>query len=244
MVASKLRLLRARWITDGSRCHPSPIWKAMFHLFPVFHSAINIEPSSAVPIKRKLHGCSINSSIVSCNFQVNNTITSGILDPTVTQWLHMVCGLWTPGTRCPNVDTMSAFDVSGALRVGKNVVCSMCYCPGGSCIKCRIVNCSIHFHPWCAHQKGLLQSEVEGFDNEKVIFYGRCLLHATNSSLHTGNQSLDVNAAVENPAEQEPTCARTEGYKGCKMGEALRRNLDSEPNDKSGCLVTQEQINA
>ncbi|KAF5178695.1 Splicing factor 3b subunit [Thalictrum thalictroides] len=25
----------------------------------------------------------------------------------------MVCGLWTSGTRCPNVDAMSAFDVSG-----------------------------------------------------------------------------------------------------------------------------------
>ncbi|XP_068647060.1 uncharacterized protein [Aristolochia californica] len=205
---------------------------------------ITVEDSSVIPMERKLHGCSINSSIVSCNFQVHNTITSGILDPTITQWVHMVCGLWTPGTRCPNVDTMSAFDVSGALRVGKNVVCSMCHRPGGSCIECRIVNCSIHFHPWCAHQKGLLQSEVEGVDNEKVGFYGRCLLHATNNSLHTGNQTLHINAEMEDPAETESTCARTEGYKGRKTGEALRHNLDSESNDQSGCLVTQEQINA
>jgi len=34
----------------------------------------------------------------------------------------MVCGLWTPGTRCPNVDTMSAFDVSGVSRPRADVV--------------------------------------------------------------------------------------------------------------------------
>ncbi|PPD84346.1 hypothetical protein GOBAR_DD18712 [Gossypium barbadense] len=39
----------------------------------------------------------------------------------VEQWVHMVCGLWTPGTRCPNVNTMSAFDVSGVSRGRENV---------------------------------------------------------------------------------------------------------------------------
>lgn len=48
--------------------------------------------------------------------KVNNSITVGSLDSTTKQWVHMVCALWTPGTRCPNVDTMSAFDVSGAPR--------------------------------------------------------------------------------------------------------------------------------
>jgi len=51
-----------------------------------------------------------------------NSITAGVLDPSVTQWVHMVCGLWTPGTRCPNVDTMSAFDVSGASAARKSTV--------------------------------------------------------------------------------------------------------------------------
>ncbi|MBA0821066.1 hypothetical protein Goarm_017945 [Gossypium armourianum] len=36
-------------------------------------------------------------------------------------WVHVVCGLWTPGTRCPNVNTMSAFDVSGVSRGRENV---------------------------------------------------------------------------------------------------------------------------
>lgn len=56
------------------------------------------------------------------NIQVQNTITAGVLDPTITQWVHVVCGLWTPGTRCPNVNTMSTFDVSGASRPKKNMV--------------------------------------------------------------------------------------------------------------------------
>lgn len=29
----------------------------------------------------------------------------------------------------------------------------MCNRPGGSCIQCRVVDCSVRFHPWCAHQK-------------------------------------------------------------------------------------------
>ncbi|XP_077238014.1 uncharacterized protein LOC143879490 isoform X2 [Tasmannia lanceolata] len=185
-----------------------------------------------------------NSSSSNCNFQVHNTITAGILDSTVKQWVHMVCGLWTPGTRCPNVDTMSAFDVSGVSFSRKNMVCSMCDRPGGSCIRCRVVNCSVHFHPWCAHQKGLLQSEIEGVDNEKVGFYGRCLLHATHSSCHTDSEPLNGNSKVESPREKEFTCARTEGFKGRKKGEGFRHNFHVHSNDNSGCLVPQEQINA
>lgn len=56
------------------------------------------------------------------NIKVHNSITVGVLDSTVKQWVHMVCGLWTPGTRCPNVETMSAFDVSGASSPRANVV--------------------------------------------------------------------------------------------------------------------------
>lgn len=59
---------------------------------------------------------------LTCHFNVENTITAGALDSTVKQWVHMVCGLWTPGTRCPNVNTMSAFDVSGASPCTKDVV--------------------------------------------------------------------------------------------------------------------------
>lgn len=53
---------------------------------------------------------------------VINSVTAGFFDSTVKQWVHMVCGLWTPGTRCPNVDTMSAFDVSDARSPKGNVV--------------------------------------------------------------------------------------------------------------------------
>ncbi|OMO90758.1 hypothetical protein COLO4_18906 [Corchorus olitorius] len=52
---------------------------------------------------------------------VYNSVTAGVLDSTVKQWIHMVCGLWTPETRCPNVDTMSAFDVSGVSSARENV---------------------------------------------------------------------------------------------------------------------------
>lgn len=56
------------------------------------------------------------------DLKLRNSITAGVLDKTIKQWVHMVCGLWTPGTRCPNVDTMSAFDVSGASCLGQDMV--------------------------------------------------------------------------------------------------------------------------
>uniref|UniRef100_A0A5B7B2P3 Uncharacterized protein n=1 Tax=Davidia involucrata TaxID=16924 RepID=A0A5B7B2P3_DAVIN len=210
--------------------------------FPVMRH-VNVESSSTAVGKmdpQKQLDSVKNSSYSSSNLKVDNSITAGVLDSTVKQWVHMVCGLWTPGTRCPNVDTMSAFDVSGACPKG-NVVCSICNRPGGSCIQCRVVDCSIQFHPWCAHQKGLLQSEVEGVDNENVGFYGRCVLHAT---YHQGDSDGDlVDTDTSHPVEKELTCARTEGYKGRKR-EGFQHNLSCQSSGNGGCLVPQEQLNA
>jgi hypothetical protein len=171
---------------------------------------------------------------------VLNSITAGFVDSDIKQWVHMVCGLWTPGTRCPNVDTMSSFDVSGAPLPKSNMVCSMCNRPGGSSIRCRVSDCPVLFHPWCAHQKGLLQSEVEGVDNENVGFYGRCELHATQNQHHSDQIQLNT---YDKPDEIEPTCARTEGYKGCKR-DGFRYNTPRKSEDTGGCTVPQEQVNA
>ncbi|KAK3000279.1 hypothetical protein RJ639_024637 [Escallonia herrerae] len=181
------------------------------------------------------------SSFGANNSTVQNSITAGILDSTVKQWVHMVCGLWTPGTRCPNVDTMSAFDVSGVSCPKVNMVCSMCNRPGGACIQCRAANCSVLFHPWCAHRKGLLQSEVEGFDDECVGFYGRCDLHATHHQC--SSDANPRNTKPDHPGEEELTCARTEGYKGRKR-EGYRHNIPPQSDGTGGCLVSQEQLNA
>lgn len=211
------------------------------HSVPVMR-ATEVESFQRPVFGRDLQNNIMRSSDSSCNFKVCNTITAGVLDPTVTQWVHMVCGLWTPGTRCPNVDTMSTFDVSGASHSKKKMVCSLCSRLGGSCIQCRVANCSIRFHPWCAHQKGLLQSEVEGAENEKIGFYGRCLLHAAHVGCHSKNHLLD--AKTEKPKEKEMTCARTEGYKGRKREEGFNHNFHLQANSTSTCLVPQEQINA
>ncbi|XP_028208547.1 uncharacterized protein LOC114391790 isoform X1 [Glycine soja] len=169
------------------------------------------------------------------NFKVHNSITEGVLDPTVKQWIHMVCGLWTPRTRCPNVDTMSAFDVSGVSRPRADVVCSICNRWGGSCIECRIADCSVKFHPWCAHQKNLLQSETEGINDEKIGFYGRCMLHTIEPRCLFIYDPLDEIGSQE---QKEFTCARVEGYKG--------RRWDGFQNNQcqGGCLVPEEQLNA
>ncbi|KAL6844941.1 hypothetical protein ACP4OV_025600 [Aristida adscensionis] len=159
-----------------------------------------------------------------------------LLGPRKMQWVHMVCGLWTPGTKCPNATTMSTFDISGASPAKRNTACSMCNRNGGSFIKCRDVNCSVLFHPWCAHQRGFLQSEPEGEHNENVGFYGRCLYHGIEFSNHS------------NPKEclrsNNWSCARTEGFKGRKGECWSGANQKTFKEHSSEFTVSQEQINA
>ncbi|XP_010541594.1 PREDICTED: uncharacterized protein LOC104815012 [Tarenaya hassleriana] len=170
-----------------------------------------------------------------------NSLIEGLTDSSVKQWVHMVCGLWMPGTRCPNVHTMSAFDVSGVSCPRPSTVCSLCNRPGGSCIKCRVRSCSIQFHPWCAHLKGLLQSEVEGDNNENVGFYGRCLYHASTVKHDSGCDPAD--SRMDDTREQGLTCARIEVYKGRKQ-DGFWHNQNGQLREKGGCLVPQEQVNA
>lgn len=86
---------------------------------------LKIEPSTSTICNMDVHkqlDILQNSLCCISHLKVHNSITAGVLNSTVKQWVHVVCGLWTPGTRCPNVDTMSAFDVSGASCPRANVV--------------------------------------------------------------------------------------------------------------------------
>lgn len=56
--------------------------------------------------------------------------------------------------------------------------------------------------------QGLLQSEVEGVDNENVGFYGRCLHHATHPMCESDSGPVDQKTGVS--GVEEITCARTE----------------------------------
>lgn len=92
--------------------------------FPISRP-LDVEPSPDTAWNMDLKNQSNSTKNLPCSLgslKKHNSIIAGILDSTVKQWVHMVCGLWTPGTRCPNVDTMSAFDVSGASRPRANMV--------------------------------------------------------------------------------------------------------------------------
>ncbi|KAM7275643.1 hypothetical protein ACFE04_017509 [Oxalis oulophora] len=184
----------------------------------------------------------LEGSTLSCpcdigNLKMPNSITAGMFNPTVKQWVHVVCGLWTPTTTCPNVATMKSFDVLKVISPGSDVVCSICNRPGGSSIQCSIPNCSVRFHPWCAHQTGLLQSEEEGFNNERVGFYARCASHATFPMCESYEDHMDMDDQT-NYSGKKLTCARTEVYK-CRG-----QNFYGQSNKKYGCLVPQEQFKA
>lgn len=56
--------------------------------------------------------------------------------------------------------------------------------------------------------QGLLQSEVEGVENENVGFYGRCQLHATHPLCESHSDPIDNELNCSR--EKELTCARTE----------------------------------
>lgn len=100
------------------------------------------EESESVSLMRPMNVKPLSSDVLETNWendtlkninrslydiQVHNSITAGVFDPTITQWVHVVCGLWTPGTRCPNVNTMSTFDVSGASHPKKSMVSSLMF---------------------------------------------------------------------------------------------------------------------
>lgn len=169
-----------------------------------------------------------------------NSVSSAVNDPKVTQWVHVVCALWMPGTRCVNVSTMAAFDVSGVPIARRKWVCSICKRPGGACIKCRVTKCATPFHPWCAHGKGLLQNEAFGGEEEKVGFFGRCLLHGQIAD--EGCEKAHIEGILPKAAgskNDNSTCARTEG--GYRRGDT---SFEMKKTDSVSLGVSQEEVAA
>ncbi|CAA3017211.1 isoform 2 of histone-lysine n-methyltransferase atx1 [Olea europaea subsp. europaea] len=225
--------------TDHSGCQLSAMASGS-DSFPVMRLAKSSSVSASNMNLSNRLGIVDNSSSP-CNLMFQNSVTAGVLDSTVKQWVHVVCGLWTPGAHCRNVDTLNTFDVSDALSSKDNAVCSICSRPGGSCIQCWILDCSVCFHPWCAHQKGLLQTEAEGSDSENVGFYGRCMLHSTIQQLIPG--SYPVSTESFHSGEKGLTSARTEGYKHQKH-KGFWHKFSQESDRNGSCHVPQGQLNA
>jgi hypothetical protein len=73
--------------------------------------------------KQKSIGSAHDENTFSSSWTANHN--SSLLRPQTMQWIHVVCGLWTPGTKCPNSTTMNAFDISDALPAKRNNVSSL-----------------------------------------------------------------------------------------------------------------------
>lgn len=181
----------------------------------------------------------VNSKSGHESWRSNNTVRSIMHDAGAKQWAHMVCTLWMPGTRCLNMGTMGAFDVSRVTNSRRKALCSMCQKKGGACMHCRVPKCSTPFHVWCAHEKGLLQSEIVKDGSNQVGFFGRCQNHGDFS----GTELEDVMKEDSLSSTSGEVCARTEGYKGRPSLEE-RANAQQQMTLEGCTAVTPEQVAA
>lgn len=106
--------------TDHSGCQLSAMASGS-DSFPVMRLAKSSSVSASNMNLSNRLGIVDNSSSP-CNLMFQNSVTAGVLDSTVKQWVHVVCGLWTPGAHCRNDATLNAFDVSDALSSKDNAV--------------------------------------------------------------------------------------------------------------------------
>ncbi|KAG0625738.1 hypothetical protein M758_2G077300 [Ceratodon purpureus] len=180
---------------------------------------------------------SANAGLARDDWRRNNTVGSIVKDAGAKQWAHMVCTLWMPGTRCLNMGTMGVFDVSGVTATRRKSVCSICQRKGGACIQCRVPKCSTPFHVWCAHEKGLLQSEIVQDGSNQVGFFGKCQSHGMCSN----SEAEDV--MKEDPCTSGGVCARTEGYKG-RLSLEERATAQQQMTMEGATAVTPEQVAA
>lgn len=68
------------------------------------------------------NGDGVVSSSGRKDWRQSNTVWNIARDPGAKQWVHMVCSLWMPGTRCLNMGTMGVFDVSGVTTARRRAV--------------------------------------------------------------------------------------------------------------------------
>lgn len=106
------------------------------------HRSRSFNAISSLGIKEASIG-SARGDIISKSWTSNRN--SSLLGPRTRQWVHVVCGLWTPGTKCPNTITMSAFDISGASPAKRNTVSSLhAY---SFELHWKYVSCKLKVHP-------------------------------------------------------------------------------------------------
>ncbi|KAF5176336.1 hypothetical protein FRX31_034076 [Thalictrum thalictroides] len=55
------------------------------------------EPPSTMLIRDSVDNTDVVEILDEKPLQVHNSITAGVVDLTIKHWVHMVCGLWTPG---------------------------------------------------------------------------------------------------------------------------------------------------
>lgn len=100
---------------------------------------------------------------------------------TGTDWVHVICGLFTPGVVVKNPTTnMQPMDLTNVAKKSYGLQCYICeknglYRPPGACVTCSAHKCKRNLHVTCGQRAGILKERKSAKGN--LIFIAYCEEH-------------------------------------------------------------------
>ena len=136
---------------------------------------------------------------------------SSVVSPVITsstQWVHIVCALWTPAVRIDDIQSMtpiSGVETALATRLGTCLICNKTM---GAVMSCSGDGCDCKYHPICAWYYGLYMT-VRANANANATMNDcqydlYCTAHTPLSALALSiPQSVQSSTAVTQPPSVE-----------------------------------------
>lgn len=105
----------------------------------------------------------------------------GAMKKTVCQkWVHVICTLFTDGTRFVDKKKMEPIDISRVSNSKRNKICVFCEKTTGFCCRCFKTGCQNRLHITCAQNNVCLKEEIQKGD--KINFRAYCATHKPQNS--------------------------------------------------------------
>lgn len=103
--------------------------------------------------------------------------TEGAFKPVVggSQYVHVVCGLFTDGVVFEDADLMEPINISKVSNSKRNKMCSFCMKYLGYCCLCSNHKCKNRLHITCAQKANCLKEQSK--NDESIKFRAFCIEH-------------------------------------------------------------------